>query len=115
MTSSMFTLMRAWPDLPASALDDLVGELRAEFVKPMRHIAPAGLSLIGLPRWHGKRFTPDGAGLSGVNLLRPKSGSAFEERLPMRAATGSGISDGRPSVVITYAADSPRPWRWIRD
>jgi cholesterol oxidase len=25
------------------------------------------------------------------------------------------LADGRPSVVVTYAADGPRPWRWVRD
>lgn len=108
-------LMRAWPDLPAPALANVVGDLRAEFVTPLRHVAPAGLGLVGLPRWHGKRFAATDPGeLAGVNLLRVPSGG-FEERLPMRAVLGAGLADGRPAVIVTYAADAPRPWRWVRD
>ncbi|WP_296604802.1 hypothetical protein [Nocardioides sp.] len=108
-------LVRAWSGLPAPALEDVVGDLRAEFVVPLRHVAPAGLGLVGLPRWHGKRFAPTGGGeLAGVNLLRAPGGG-FEERLPMRAVLGVGLADGRPAVIVTYAEDAPRPWRWVRD
>ena len=108
-------LIRAWPDLSAPALEDVVGDLRAEFATPLRHVAPAGLGLVGLPRWHGKRFAATGPGeLAGVNLLRAPGGG-FEERLPMRAVLGAGLADGRPAIIVTYAADAPRPWRWVRD
>ena len=115
--STVLGLLRAWSTLPAPALDDVAGDLRAEFVAPLRHVAPAGLGLVGLPRWHGKRFAPSGADeLAGINLLRPRSPcGALEERLPMRAVLGQGLADGRPAVVVTYAVDAPRPWRWIRD
>ena len=109
-------LMRAWSGLPAPALEDVVGVLRAEFVAPLRHVAPAGLGLVGLPRWYGKRFTAFGPGeLTGTNLVRVRHGSGFEERLPMRAVLGAGLADGLPAVVVTYAGDAPRPWRWVRD
>ncbi|MDP2774246.1 MAG: hypothetical protein Q8O61_11900 [Nocardioides sp.] len=110
-------LLRAWSTLPAPALDDVVGTLRAEFVAPLRHVAPAGLGLVGLPRWHGKRFARSGPGeLHGVNLVRSRDGSGtLEERLTMRAVLGEGLADGLPVVVVTYAADGPRPWRWVRD
>lgn len=110
-------LVRAWSGLPAPALDDVVGVLRAEFVAPLRHVAPVGLGLVGLPRWHGKRFARSGPGeLAGVNLVRARDGSgAMEERLPMRAVLGTGMADGLPAVVVTYPADGPRPWRWVRD
>ena len=109
-------LIRAWSRLQAPALEDVVGDLRAEFVTPLRHVAPVGLGLVGLPRWHGKRFTASGPGeLAGVNLLRSPGGHGFEERLPMRAVLGAGLADGRPAVVVTYAEDAPRPWRWVRD
>lgn len=108
-------LIRAWSDLPAPAIEDVVGDLRAEFVPPLRHVAPVGLGLAGLPRWHGKRFTATGDGeLAGLNLLRAPGGG-LEERLPMRAVLGSGLADGAPAVVVTYADDAPRPWRWVRD
>lgn len=110
-------LVRAWSGLPAPALDDVVGVLRAEFVAPLRHVAPVGLGLVGLPRWHGKRFARSGPGeLAGVNLVVARDGSgAMEERLPMRAVLGTGMADGLPAVVVTYPADGPRPWRWVRD
>ena len=112
--TTVLTLLRQWSDLPAPSLDDLVGTWRAEFVTPLHHIAPVGLGLVGLPRWYGKRFELDGDALAGVNLLIAKDGG-FEERLPMRAALGVSAKDGQPAGVITYAADAPRPWRWIRD
>ena len=112
-----YGLIRAWSSLPAPALEDVQGDLRAAFVAPLRHLAPAGLGLVGLPRWHGKRFARSGSGeLTGINLVRARDGSeAFEERLPMRAVLGTGLADGLPAVVVTYPADGPRPWRWIRD
>jgi len=113
MTNAL-TLLRQWSDLPALTLDDLVGTWRAEFVAPLRHVAPAGLGLIGLPRWYGKRFEAGGDGLVGVNLLRAPDGG-FEEHLPMRATIGISTKDGNPAGVITYAPDASRPWRWIRD
>lgn len=115
--TGVLALLRSWPRLEAPALDDVIGTLRAEFVRPLRQVAPVGLGLVGLPRWHGKRFTPAGPDeLAGVNLVRAGGGSgALEERLPMRAVPGRGLADGRPAVVVTYAADGPRPWRWVRD
>jgi cholesterol oxidase len=113
----VYALRRTWSGLAAPALDDVVGVLRAEFVTPLRHIAPAGLGLVGLPGWHGKRFAWSGpAELSGVNLVRSRNGTGvLEERLRMRAVLGEGLADGRPAAVVTYAADGPRPWRWVRD
>lgn len=110
-------LLRAWSSLPAPALDDVTGTLRAEFVAPLRQVAPAGLALVGLPRWHGKRFTRSGPDeLTGVNLVRPRDGAGpLEGRLAMRAVPGTGLADRRPVVVVTYAPDAPRPWRWVRD
>ena len=115
--TGVLALVRAWSSLPAPALDDVVGTLRADFVAPLRHVAPVGLRLVGLPRWHGKRFAPSAPGeLAGVNLVRVRGGSgSLEERLPMRAVAGVGLADGLPAVVVTYAADGPRPWRWVRD
>lgn len=115
--SGVPALVRAWSSLPAPALDDVVGDLRAEFVPPLRHVAPVGLGLVGLPRWHGKRFVRSGPHeLAGVNLVRARDGSgSLEERLPMRAVLGTGLADGRPAVVVTYPDNGPRPWRWVRD
>jgi cholesterol oxidase len=33
----------------------------------------------------------------------------------MRAVLGDSLADGRPAVVVTYAPEGPRPWRWVRD
>lgn len=115
MTNAL-TLLRQWSDLPAPSLDDLVGTWRAEFVPPLRHIAPVGLGLIGLPRWYGKRFEWDGPqGLIGTNLIRTRDGSDGEERLIMRVTLGRSTRDGLPVAVVTYATDAAPPWRWIRD
>ena len=113
--TGVLALVGAWSSLPAPTLDDVTGTLRAELVAPLRHVAPVGLALVGLPRWHGKRFVRSGPGeLAGVNLVRARDGS-LEERLPMAAVLGGGLADGLPAVVVTYAVDGPRPWRWVRD
>lgn len=121
--ASLLALRRGWSGLATPALHELVGDLAADFLPPLRRVAPAGLGLVGLPRWWGKRFRPDeGAGvgevLSGVNLVRPRPGQPggpLIETLPMTARRGTSLVDGRPAVVISYAADGPRPWRWVRD
>ncbi|GAB2862378.1 hypothetical protein [Nocardioides pacificus] len=121
--ASLLALRRSWRGLAAPGLDDLVGDLRADFLPPLRRVAPVGLGLVGLPRWWGKRFRPDdgagvGAALAGVNLVRPRSNGAagqLVETLPMTARMGTSLVDERPAIVISYAADGPRPWRWVRD
>jgi cholesterol oxidase len=111
--TSLLTLRRSWSSLTCPQLDSLVGDLEASFVAPLRKIAPAGLGLIGLPDWFGKRFAASGDALEGVNLVRRPGG--LEPTLPMTARVGTSYADGRPAVVISYAADAPRPWRWVRD
>lgn len=115
--TNAFSLIKQWKNLPAPVLEDFVGDLRAEFVAPLKHVAPAGLSLVGLPRWHGKRFEPLGLEiLEGVNLVRVKSQpDAFEERLNMRAEIGASLVDRQPALIVTYERYGPRPWRWVRD
>ncbi len=119
VTPTVLGLARAWAELPAPDLASLrvevAGDLRASFGRPLTRLAPAGLGLIGLPRWQGKRFRAGtGEGLAGVNLVRRRDG-ALAEVLPMRAAIGPSLADGRPAVVVAYAADAPRPWCWVRD
>lgn len=115
MTESrnVLSLRRAWPDLPVPTLEEMVGDLAASFVPPLQHLAPRGLAVVGLPRWHGKRFTRDGEVLHGVNLVREPTG--LSQRLPMTARIGPSLADGRPALVVSYAANAPRPWRWVRD
>ncbi|WP_206509285.1 hypothetical protein C5142_20005 [Rhodococcus sp. BGS-1C] len=112
-------LGRAWGTLATPQLTDLVGDFEASYVgRPLRAVAPRGLALVGLPRWYGKRFaaSPNRPGtLDGQNLLRPTRGAGLTETLPMSAAIGSSLADGRPALLVTYPADGPRPWRWVRD
>lgn len=114
---TVFSLIKQWKNLPAPALTDFVGDLRAEFVAPLKHIAPVGLSMLGLPRWFGKRFETSGVDvLSGVNLtwVKNRAGS-YEERLHMKAVLGDSLVDRRPALIVTYEKNGPRPWRWVRD
>lgn len=106
-------LARQWRRLPAPPLDALTGDLAASFARPLQRVAPAGLGLIGLRRWSGKRFVLRDGSLAGANLVRSADGTA--EVLPMTAGPGVSLLDGRPVVAVTYAPDAPRPWRWVRD
>lgn len=101
--------LRTWSTLPAPTTTD--GRWAASFLTPLRQLAPAGLALMGLPRWYGK----DLAGDRGVNLVRGPGATALHEALPMRIVREASWRDGRPAVVATYAADARRPWRWVRD
>ena len=33
----------------------------------------------------------------------------------MTAMLSASWADGLPAVAVSYAADAPRPWRWVRD
>lgn len=110
------TLVRRWSDLSAPSLDDLVGTWRAEFVAPLRHVAPVGLGPIGLPRWYGKRFANQETGkVVGVNIVRRPDGLGVEEKLPMEVVPGRSVADGEHAIVVTYGPSSVRPWRWVSD
>jgi cholesterol oxidase len=99
-----------WSGLAVPSIADLQGTWRPVFLRPLRHAAPVGLAVIGLPRWEGKRFD----GSVGTNLVRRRAG-AVEERLPMTLGIGESWADGRPAAVVSYASEAPRPWRWVRD
>lgn len=98
-------------------MDDLLheraGDLEAAFVAPLTRAAPPGLGLIGLRHWHGKRFRRSSSGVEGVNLVRRSGG--LEEVLPMTLAEGVSLVDGLPALMVSYASDAPRLWRWVRD
>jgi cholesterol oxidase len=113
VTHSVRSLRRAWPGLRPLAPDEVLGDLEASFVAPLRSVAPRGLGLIGLRRWYGKRFRGDGASVTGVNLVRRDGG--LVETLPMEVRSGTSLGDGRPALVVSYPAGSPRPWPWVRD
>ncbi|AXT84605.1 hypothetical protein C6I20_04950 [Aeromicrobium sp. A1-2] len=116
---SMAHLRRAWWTLDEPRLTDLCGTFEATYVgRTLQTVAPRGLALVGLPRWFGKHFdSPDGesTALEGRNLLRTVDGSALTATLPMRATLAASLADGGPALVVTYPADAPRPWRWVRD
>jgi cholesterol oxidase len=113
VTHSVRSLRRAWPDLRPLAPEDVIGDLEASFVAPLRAVAPRGLGLIGLRHWYGKRFRGDGASVAGVNLVR-RDGTLVET-LPMAVRSGTSLGDGRPALVVSYPTGSPRPWPWVRD
>ncbi|MFD6674779.1 hypothetical protein ACFWDA_10455 [Rhodococcus zopfii] len=89
------------------------GTYRAVFVGPalLRFAAPRAIALGGMPRWYGKRVAGDG---TAANLLGADDGT-LREHLPIAVATGPSWLDGRPAVVVSYGADGPIPWRWVRD
>lgn len=113
MTHSVRSLRRAWSGLRAVAPAEVLGDLEASFVPPLRTVAPRGLGLVGLRHWHGKRFRRDGSAVVGVNLVR--RGGVLVETLPMTVQLGVSLADGLPALVVDYPASSPRPWPWVRD
>lgn len=113
MTHTLVSLRRAWRSLELPDLRGLQGDWEAEFVTPLRRVAPAGLGLVGLPRWYGKRLVVEAGRGRGTNLLRSPSG--LEETLPMQVATGLSCIDDHPAVIVSYAAGSRRPWPWVVD
>ncbi|MCD9154787.1 hypothetical protein [Aeromicrobium duanguangcaii] len=117
MKQNVLTLRCTWSSLRTLEVDEVLhsraGDLAASFVTPLTRVAPFGLGLIGLRHWYGKRFVHAGDGASGVNLVR--RGGGLVETLPMRLSQGISLADGRPALVVEYAADAPRPWRWVRD
>lgn len=113
MSHTLTSLRRAWPALGAPGVGDLTGDWQAEFVAPLRTVAPAGLGLVGLRRWFGKRLVAEAGRGRGTNLVRTPAGLA--ETLPMQLATGLSRIDARPVVVVSYAPGSRKPWPWVVD
>lgn len=80
---------------------------------PLRVAAPRAIALGGMPGWRGKRFAADG---TAVNLVDDDDEAGNpREVLPMRVTLEGSWLDGRPTIVCSYGADSPLPWRWVRD
>lgn len=113
MTHTVLSLRRSWSRLPAPRVADLTGDWEAEFVRPLRQVAPVGLGWIGLPRWFGKRFVAEGDRVRGLNLLRTPSG--LVETMPMELATELSRIDDHPAVVVSYAPGTRKPWPWVID
>lgn len=113
MTHTLVSLRRAWRSLDLPDLRTLPGDWEAEFVAPLRRVAPIGLGIFGLPRWYGKRLALEAGRGRGTNLLRTPSG--LQETLPMQVATGLSSIDDHPAVIVSYARGSRRPWPWVVD
>ncbi|MTB89055.1 hypothetical protein H9L21_11210 [Aeromicrobium senzhongii] len=117
MKQNALSLRREWSSLRHLEVDEVLhvtaGDLAATFVPPLTRIAPVGLGLIGLRHWYGKRFVRAGGGAAGMNLVW--RGGSVAETLPMTLTSGVSLADGKPALVVEYAADAPRPWRWVRD
>lgn len=113
MTDTVLSLRRTWSELTTPSPEELVGDWEAGFVAPLRRAAPVGLGLVGLPRWYGKRFRHVADRVEGVNLLR--SGAGLEETMPMSLTLGLSLIDGLPTLVVSYAPGTRRPWPWVRD
>ncbi|WP_262852115.1 hypothetical protein [Mumia quercus] len=114
MSPTVRSLRRSWSGYRPLAPAEVVGDLEASFVAPLRTIAPRGLGLVGLPRWYGKRFVTQDGTAHGVNLVRDGD-AGLREVLPMTADVDASLADGLPALVVRYAVDAPRPWRWVRD
>lgn len=79
---------------------------------PLRVVAPRAIALGGMPGWRGKRFSSGG---EAMNLVDDDEGGPTREILPMRVTLESSWLDGGRVIVCSYGADSPMPWRWVRD
>lgn len=90
------------------------GDYLVSFVgpAPLTVVAPRAIALGGMPGWQGKRF--DGAGRA-ANLVDDDKTGAHREIIPMTVTLEPSWLDGRPAIVCSYGADSPVPWRWVRD
>ena len=110
MKHSVRSVRRSWSDLSALAPTDVLGDLQASCVAPLRTVAPQGLGLIGLRRWYGKRFRTDGSAVVGVNLVHRDG--RLVETLPMTVQLGISLADGLPALVVSYPPTAPRPWPW---
>lgn len=113
MSLTILDLRKEWRGLRAPELAAVTGDWEASFVTPLRHLAPAGLGLIGLPKWYGKRLRLDDGRIKGVNLLRTDQG--LGETLPMEVSLGLSLTDDLPAIVVTYVPGSRKPWPWVRD
>lgn len=109
---SLMHLRQVFGPLPAPPVAMRSGFYLARFIGPwwLRWSGPLGVALGGLPGWQGKRFlTPDRA----TNVLLRRGTRV--ERLELRCSETASRIDGRPSAVLDYGAQAPRPWRWVRD
>ena len=98
---------------PPTGLPD-PGDYLVTFVGPaaLRTAAPRAIAFGGMPGWQGKRF---GSGGGATNLVDDDKTGSHREIMPMTVRLEPSWLDGRPVIVCSYGADSPVPWRWVRD
>lgn len=116
--SSLTDISDAFRSAAEPALGILVGRFRASMAGPlwMRLPAPTVVRLTGMPGWWGKEFALPGADdetLHGHNLV--EGHGTLTPSLPMTARLGASRLDARAALLLTYPADTPRPWRHVTD
>lgn len=116
--ASLAALRQQFEQAAEPDLRQVLGLHQAQYLGPLwlRVGGPLGVAVLGMPGWAGKRFPAGGqAGptVSGWNMRRHRG--HLVESLPMTARVEASITDERAAIVATYAADSPWPWRGVRD
>ena len=116
--ASLRELQHAFRDADVPELTAIVGVHDGEILGPawLRNGAVLTMRLCGMRGWCGKVFrsaTANGDTLDGENLVRRDGRS--EPSIPMRARMGSSRVDGRPAIVLSYAADAQFPWSRVTD
>lgn len=110
--SSLAELKKLFSTLAPPPAEMRAGFYRATFIGPwwLRLSGRPSVALGGLPGWQGKRFLSP---TTATNILL-KSG-VTSEALFMQLESGVSQVDGKQGVALTYGADAPLPWRYIRD
>lgn len=113
LPTSLGALRTLFSQTDAPTATPTPGDYLVTFVgpAPLTVVAPRAIALGGMPGWRGKRF--DGVG-GAKNLVDDEAG-AHRETMPMTVALEPSWLDGRSVIVCSYGADSPVPWRWVRD
>jgi cholesterol oxidase len=115
---SLEALREAFLAAPAPTLADLVGEHAGSFGGPrlVRTLMPVALGVLGMPGWHGKRFSlAPGASDRAVGVNLVKRGGQVRDSIPMTARVGSSQLDGQPAMLIAYPPGAPFPWEGVVD
>ncbi len=109
---SLSSLRGVFRELQGLTIESVRGVYRAEFTGPwlFRNSAGPFMAVTGLRSWWGKEFVGDG---DAFNLVRAEDG--LRRVLPMKVGTAASSIDGENTLVLTYSADSPLPWRHVVD
>jgi hypothetical protein len=90
----------------------LRGFYKGYFVGPtwLRKLAKPLLTITGMGDWRGKFFDHE---RNIINLVASKGN--LERKLPMKLVEQESLIDGKPGIVLSYAANNPFPWPWVID